>query len=356
MSELPSWQPLEGGSVPISDGAGRGRVVAVVASGGAVRGGWAAEAALDLARAWSASGKKVVLADAALDHPALHVAAGVDNDEGLSDASLYGASVRRVARPVDDGAFFVITAGSPVADANLVARTPRWQRLCDGFGEAGVTLILFVRDGDNGCEAFLAAASDVILFAERGEAPPAIVEQRASMVRAITGPGSQAAGAPGAPGAAEGAPPSPSGTSSRASTIPTPGGRAPSRADSSAGPGAAGPKADPPSSAPGAARQPSAAPARKPPTRRGSAKPAAASPGRMVVVVVLLLVLTLVVLGLLGVVDIPMISPEPAGAAGAVLGAADARLGAAAARPSPGSAFAAGAAAWASAAKAPDRE
>jgi len=345
---------LEGGGVPISDGAGRGRVVAVVASGGAVRGGWAAEAALDLARAWSASGKKVVLADAALDHPALHVAAGVDNDEGLSDASLYGASVRRVARPVDDGAFFVITAGSPVADANLVARTPRWQRLCDGFGEAGVTLILFVRDGDNGCEAFLASASDVILFAERGEAPPAVVEQRASMVRAITGPGSQAAGASGA---AEGASPSGSGPSSRASTIPTPGGRAPSRADSSpAGPGAAAPEADAPSPAPGAAGQPSAAPARKPPTRRGSAKPAAASTGRMMVLAVLLLVLTLVVLGLLGVVDIPMISPEPAGAAGAVPGAAAARLGAAAARPGAAAARLGAAAARTGAAKAPGRE
>jgi len=277
MPEFPSWQPLEGGSVPIPEGASGDGVVALVAAAGAVRGGWAAEAALDLARAWSASGRKVVLADAALDRPALHVAAGLDNDEGLSDASLYGASVRRVARPVDGGAFFVVTAGSPVADASAVARSPRWQRLCDGFGEAGVTLILFIRDGDSGCEAFLASVSDVIVFAERGEAPPAVLASRASMVRAVTGPGSAV---PGRPPAGD-----PAGTPAPASARPT------------------------------------AAP-RSPPVRGRYGKPKAPSRKPQVLVAVLVILLALVVLALLGIIDIPMISPEPAGAAAGPLAGA----------------------------------
>ena len=277
MPEFPSWQPLEGGSVPIPEGASGDGVVALVAAAGAVRGGWAAEAALDLARAWSASGRKVVLADAALDRPALHVAAGLDNGEGLSDASLYGASVRRVARPVDGGAFFVVTAGSPVADASAVARSPRWQRLCDGFGEAGVTLILFIRDGDSGCEAFLASVSDVIVFAERGEAPPAVLASRASMVRAVTGPGSAV---PGRPPAGD-----PAGTPAPASARPT------------------------------------AAP-RSPPVRGRYGKPKAPSRKPQVLVAVLVILLALVVLALLGIIDIPMISPEPAGAAAGPLAGA----------------------------------
>lgn len=277
MPEFPSWQPLEGGSVPIPEGASGDGVVALVAAAGAVRGGWAAEAALDLARAWSASGRKVVLADAALDRPALHVAAGLDNGEGLSDASLYGASVRRVARPVDGGAFFVVTAGSPVADASAVARSPRWQRLCDGFGEAGVTLILFIRDGDSGCEAFLASVSDVIVFAERGEAPPAVLASRASMVRAVTGPGSAV---PGRPPAGD-----PAGTPAPASARPT-------------------------------------AAHRSPPVRGRYGKPKAPSRKPQVLVAVLVIVLALVVLALLGIIDIPMISPEPAGAAAGPLAGA----------------------------------
>jgi hypothetical protein len=305
MPEFPSWQPLEGGSVPIPEGASGDGVVALVAAAGAVRGGWAAEAALDLARAWSASGRKVVLADAALDRPALHVAAGLDNGEGLSDASLYGASVRRVARPVDGGAFFVVTAGSPVADASAVARSPRWQRLCDGFGEAGVTLILFIRDGDSGCEAFLASVSDVIVFAERGEAPPAVLASRASMVRAVTGPGS----------AVPGRPPPAASTSTPGAARP-PGAGAPS-------PGTGTPRAagDPAGTPAPASARPTAA-HRSPPVRGRYGKPKAPSRKPQVLVAVLVIVLALVVLALLGIIDIPMISPEPAGAAAGPLAGA----------------------------------
>ncbi len=187
MAQLPDWQPLDGG-VSIPDGASSGRVVAVVASEKAVASGWAGAAVLDLARAWSRGGGKVVVADGALHYPTLHVLAQVENTEGLSDAALYGASVRRVARPVDGGSFFLITAGTAVADANTVPGSPRWGRLLEGFQEAGVKLLLFVRDGDSGCAAFLGSASDIVVLCDRDELAPAAIRDLEGLVRVVAGP------------------------------------------------------------------------------------------------------------------------------------------------------------------------
>jgi hypothetical protein len=185
MAQLPQWQSLEAG-VSVPNGAGPGRIVAVVASEGAVEAGWAGDAALELARSWSGSGEKVIVVDGALHYPTLHACADTENFEGLSDAALFGLSVGRVAKPIDGG-FFLITAGTAVADANAVASSPRWDTLLGGFLEAGVKLLLFVRDGDSGCAAFLGSASDIIVLSNRGEKAPAAVRDLEGMVRAVTG-------------------------------------------------------------------------------------------------------------------------------------------------------------------------
>ncbi len=188
MAQLPDWQPLDGG-VAVPDGRGSGRVVAVLASEKAVASGWAGAAAIDLARAWSRGGEKVILADGALNYPTLHQLAAMENAEGLSDAALFGMSVRRVAKQVAGESFFLITAGTAVANANTVPASPRWGKLVDGFKEAGVKLLLFVRDGDSGCSAFLDSASDIVVLADRGEHAPGAVRDREELVRAVTGPG-----------------------------------------------------------------------------------------------------------------------------------------------------------------------
>jgi hypothetical protein len=187
MAQLPGWQSLDAG-IPVPSGANAGRIVAVVASEGAVEAGWAGNATLDLARAWSAAGEKVIVADGALHYPTLHDCAATENFEGLSDAALFGLSVGRVAKPVEGG-FFLITAGTAVANANAVAGSPRWAALLSGFVEAGVKLLLFVRDGDSGCAAFLGSASDIIVLARPDERAPAAVRDLEGMVRAVTGPG-----------------------------------------------------------------------------------------------------------------------------------------------------------------------
>jgi len=186
MAELPQWQSLDAG-VPVPNGRSPGSIVAMVASAGAVEAGWAGTAALDLARAWSRGGEKVILVDGVLHDPTLHTFVETDNVEGLSDAALFGLSVGRIARPVDGGSFFLITAGTAVADANAVAASPRWGSLLGGFLEAGVKLLLFVRDGDSGCSAFLGSASDIIVLADEHESSPAAVRDLEGLVRAVVG-------------------------------------------------------------------------------------------------------------------------------------------------------------------------
>jgi hypothetical protein len=186
MAELPDWQPLDRIDTA-SEGTPNGRVVAVVASRTAVSQGWAESAAVGLAKSWSDAGQKVVLIDAAVERPGLHEAAGLPNAEGLSDATLFGASVGRVAQKVDDGGYFLITAGTAVADASAVVRSPRWDRLAKGFVEAGVTLALFLRDGEDGTAAFLGSASEIVVLAPRGEPPPDAVRELEPLVRLVTG-------------------------------------------------------------------------------------------------------------------------------------------------------------------------
>lgn len=187
MPELPDWQPLDQVGGSDSGDVEAGRVVALVASEGAVAAGWAEHAALTLARSWSEAGRKVMLVDGALQHPVLHELTGLPNGEGLSDATLYGASVGRVAQKVDEGGYFLISAGTAVADANAVVRSPRWDRLARGFVEAGVTLAVYVRDGDSGATAFLGSASEIVVLSAPDEAPPVVVRDLEPLVRVVTG-------------------------------------------------------------------------------------------------------------------------------------------------------------------------
>ncbi len=185
MAQLPEWSPVAAVTPPASEG--RGRIVAVVATETATTQGWAAEAAVDVARSWSASGRRVILVDAALEAPSLHGAVGLPNREGLSDAVLYGASVARVSRPVEDGGFFLVTTGTPVADTSAVVKSARWHRLAEGMTEADVLVLLYLRAADSGASAFLGSASDIVLLGGPGDGAPAAIQDLLPLVRAVTG-------------------------------------------------------------------------------------------------------------------------------------------------------------------------
>lgn len=187
MAELPDWRPIDGVAPSISPSGDSGPVVALVVTREAAEQGWAASSAIDLARRWSDDGWRVMLIDGGLESPSLHRAAGLPNREGLTDATFHGASIARVSRPVDGGAFFLVTAGGPVIDTASVPRSTRWSRLISGMAEAGVLVALYLRDGDGAAPAFLGAASDIVVLSGQDEDSPASVGELGPLVRAVVG-------------------------------------------------------------------------------------------------------------------------------------------------------------------------
>lgn len=170
-SNLPAWTALDAGALPLPSGApgGPGRVVAVLATDGAFDAGWAGTCGVGLARAWASAGHRVVLADLNLSEPTLHQEVDLPNAEGLSDVLLWGASVRRVAQGIGSDGFYMVTAGTAVADPATALESPRWGPLCDGFREAGVTLAVFLPQASPARDAVLARSSEVVIIAPEEE-------------------------------------------------------------------------------------------------------------------------------------------------------------------------------------------
>ncbi|HSJ05064.1 MAG TPA: hypothetical protein VK936_00090, partial [Longimicrobiales bacterium] len=73
--------------------------VALVAGDSVRASGWAARAAVAIARQWRGP-RRVVLMDLDLEQPSLHDIAGVANDEGAAELIDFGLSLAAVRRPV----------------------------------------------------------------------------------------------------------------------------------------------------------------------------------------------------------------------------------------------------------------
>ncbi len=146
------------------------------------------ETAVGIARAWSESGCKVLLADTALEDATLHECLDIDNAEGVTDTVVFGSSVRRVAKRSDKDAFFIITAGTASADPGAVLASERWERLSRGFMEAGVTFISYVGAESDGKTAILGLATDVVVLAGPAEDAGSAVDASVAPVRAVIGP------------------------------------------------------------------------------------------------------------------------------------------------------------------------
>ncbi len=170
-----------------------GKVVALVASPAATSAGWGPDLAVDLARAWSRSGGRVVLADLGLTRSALHEVLGGPDGEGVTDVVVFGASPRRVARPVEGESFFVVPAGTVVADAPTALASPRWGAVCTGFRDAGVLLALYVPADEPGRAAAFGMATDAVVLASPDEDASDLLAGTDVPVRAVLGPRPSAA-------------------------------------------------------------------------------------------------------------------------------------------------------------------
>lgn len=190
------WQPFDpsAGSLPESLSPPHERedgpegVVAVVASGRVAESDWGPRAALEIARQWANRGARIMLADLGLERPSLHRVAGVENGEGMSDVFLFGVSIQRIARPLDDGAFFLAPAGTVTADpAGLMAHS-RWEALEEGFGSASAVLMLYVSEGEASLPGVMDRAARIILLGEESSDPSELLGSAADRLMAAVSP------------------------------------------------------------------------------------------------------------------------------------------------------------------------
>lgn len=189
-SDVPAWSAFDPTAPPAlpEPGSSRGRIVALVATDGALQGGWVGVTALQMAASWMASGRRLVLADAGFATPTVHQAAGVADTEGLADLLLWGASVQRVARRSESFGVFVVPAGTALVDGSEAFRKPRWGALCAGFRDAGVTFAVLVPDADPGLDAVLREASEVVVLSAADGDVAAGLDDAMEMVVARVGP------------------------------------------------------------------------------------------------------------------------------------------------------------------------
>lgn len=160
---------------------------------------WAERTAVSLARDWASQGARVFLVDLAMSRPGLHSALGDANGEGMSDVLLYGASLKRIARPVPDG-FLYAPAGTPLLDGAQALESPLWSWLSDGFAQAGAQLVAFLPSDEPGNESVLTHAGRVVVLAaasEAGALPSGLEADRVSTV--LSPPEANGAASSGAP-------------------------------------------------------------------------------------------------------------------------------------------------------------
>ncbi len=139
-------------SSSLADDGDAGLVLALLADPATRESGWAPRAAVALARHWSNAGRRVLLMDGNLAEPALHALLDEPNGEGVADAVLYGVSPARMARTREDG-FLFASAGTAVADPSSVLRHPRWRSVLSACRESGAMVILYLPAGAPGADS-----------------------------------------------------------------------------------------------------------------------------------------------------------------------------------------------------------
>ena len=192
--DIPAWQPIDP-----TDGILPGPLDVALDAADSVAGcvvflvtpeidrKWGANASLLLARGWAAKGRSVLLADASFEDPILHQVVDGVGEEGLSDIMLYGASVKRVARPVEGG-ILVVPAGTPVGNAEEVLAHPKWDTVVRGFEEAGAVLLLHLSAATTGAGALLDRAARIVVASSAAGDAESLLGSASNRVLAVVGP------------------------------------------------------------------------------------------------------------------------------------------------------------------------
>src|SRR5687767_7122660 len=135
----------------------------------AQRGGWAADAAIAIADALAAASPRVILGDLSLDQPELHERLGLDNNEGLTDVFLFGASLEHVTHMLPANSFELIPAAAFTPDAEEILTHRRWGSLFEDYAASATRLLLYLPVSVEGAGAFSDRVGHTIVLADPQE-------------------------------------------------------------------------------------------------------------------------------------------------------------------------------------------
>ncbi len=110
----------------------------------------AAATALAIARV-QGQRRRVAIADLVGESRALEALLGGDDPHGVSDSFLYGVSLNKIARPINDtGTIFLMPSGTESVANEQVYANERWRRLAAGFHQVGALLLIVAVPGTPG--------------------------------------------------------------------------------------------------------------------------------------------------------------------------------------------------------------
>ncbi len=95
--------------------------------------------------------RRVAIADLVGECPPLEALLTGDDPHGVSDSCLYGVSLNKIARPIDDaGSIFLMPSGTESVANEAVYANDRWRRLAAGFHQVGALLLIVAVPGTPG--------------------------------------------------------------------------------------------------------------------------------------------------------------------------------------------------------------
>ncbi len=110
----------------------------------------AAAVAIGVARAQGMR-RRVAIADLVGECPPLEALNRSDDPHGIADSFLYGVSLNKIARPVNEaGSVFLMPSGTESVAHEAVYANDRWRRLAAGFQQVGALLIVVAVSGTPG--------------------------------------------------------------------------------------------------------------------------------------------------------------------------------------------------------------
>lgn len=145
----------------------------------------AARAALGLGRA-QAHSRRVAIGDLVGEVEPLQRLVTGDDPHGIVDSFLYGVSLNKIARQVDDtGMLFVMPSGTEPVVTPDIMRNERWSRLAAGFREVGALLLLVASSDAEGVHELASMMDGVVVV---GDAASVLAVPRNSVLAHVDAP------------------------------------------------------------------------------------------------------------------------------------------------------------------------